>query len=387
MSFSKEDAKIIIQDLLNKEFTKVAEKRKIVTRDKEFAFACPVCGDSHKNSSRKRGTLYFNSFRYRCFNCEYKSTLLGLLKRFDIQIDPHQKIQIIDYVSEALTRVHFSEEEFVTKDLDKLIDLEELITWFNTNPQSPINGFRPITQGSKVWQYLVNRKIFDYENLYEGVYSYTPTWSEPVLINLNHSRGKILGIQTRNLQSDKNKRRYRIFSFSELWNFMYPDTELDEIELIGYNRLSYLYNILNVNWESPITVFEGFLDTKFFPNSIGCVGTNTDINFILNQEADIRFIYDYDDTGIKKAKEMIGRGYSVFLWERVFDFWAEKTKNPAKAGRELREMIKDLNDIAKLIANPYSKLEMVKWFSKDEFDLIYIKDLTIQKPKYIPKKA
>ncbi len=38
MSFSKEDAKIILQDLLNKEFPKVAEKRKIVTREKEFAF-------------------------------------------------------------------------------------------------------------------------------------------------------------------------------------------------------------------------------------------------------------------------------------------------------------------------------------------------------------
>lgn len=384
MSFTKEDAKIIIQDLLNKEFPKVAEKRKIVTRDKEYAFAAPCCGDSQKKMFAKRGTLYFNSFRYRCYNCGERTTLLGLLKRFDIQIDPHQKLDIVNYVTEATQRVHFSEEEFITKDLDKLIDLDELVQWFNTNPKSLINGFRPITKGSKVWKYLSDRKIFEYDNLYEGVYAYYDSnnkflWNEPVLINLNQSKGKILGIQTRNLKSDKTKRRYRIFPFSELWEMLYPEKELDEIESIGYNRLSYLYNILNVSWESPITIFEGFLDTKFLPNSIGCVGTNTDINFILNQNADIRFLYDYDETGIKKAKEMIKKGYSVFLWERMFDFWASKTTNPLKAGRELRELIKDLNDVAKLITNPYVKLEMLKWFSKDEFDLIHIKDFSKKK--------
>jgi transposase-like protein len=374
MSFTKEDAKIILQDLLNKEFTKIAEKRRIVTREKEYAIACPCCGDSNKNMSKKRGTLYFNSFRYRCFNCGEKTTLLGLLKRFEIHIDPHQKLQIVEYVQEASQRVQFSEDEFVTKNLDKLIDLEELSIWFNTNPNSIIKNFKPVTNGSKVWKYLVDRKIFNFDNLYEGIYHYTTKWSEPVLINLNHSRGKVLGIQTRNLKSDRNLRKYRIFPFSELWEMLYPDKELDEIECIGYNRLSYLYNILNIDWSSPITIFEGALDTKFFPNSIGCVGTNTDINFILNQDVDIRFFYDYDNTGIKKSKELLEQGYPVFLWEKVFDFWSSKTKNPSKAGRELRDKIVDLNDIAKIINNPYSKLELEKMFSLDKMDLIYIRN-------------
>lgn len=373
--FTIADAKSLIQVILDKEFPNSRERRRIVTRQSEYAFACPSCGDSLKTDSKKRGTLYFNSFRYRCYNCDYRSSLLGLLKRFEIQIDPHKKLELIDYVSEASSKIHFSEEEFATNNLDKLINLTDLEEWFNTNENSPIINFRKVTKGSKVHQYLVGRKIFDYENLYEGDYIYTDTWKEPVLINLNHSRGKVLGIQTRNLKEQKEKRKYRIFSFSELWNYLYPDKELDEIEAIGYNRLSYLYNILNVSWESPITIFEGFLDTKFIPNSIGCVGTNTDINFILNQDADIRFLYDYDKTGIKKSKEMIKQGYSVFLWERFFNFWSDKTKNPSRAGRELREKIKDLNDVAKLVSNPYTRLEIVKWFSVDEMDLIYINSL------------
>jgi hypothetical protein len=375
MSFTKEDAKIILQDILNKEFPTVSEKRKIVTRDKEFAFSCPVCNDSEKHLNKKRGTLYFNSFRYRCFNCGCKTTLLGLLKRFNIDIDPEKKSDIIDYVSEATQRIHFSEDEFITKDLDKLINLSDLEKYLNNDINSTVKSFKPITKGSKVWKYLTGRKIYDFDNLYEGVYYYTPDWFEPVLVNLNHSKGKILGIQTRNLRSEKNKRKYRIFSFSELWDMLNPSVELDEIERIGYNRLSYLYNILNVSWDEPITIFEGALDTKFFPNSIGCVGTNTDINFILNQEADIRFFYDYDTTGIKKSLEMIGKEYSVFLWERMFDFWSDKTSNPTKAGRELRVMVKDLNDVAKLIDNPYQKLNMIDYFSRDELDKIYIKSI------------
>ena len=72
---------------------------------------------------------------------------------------------------------------------------------------------------------------------------------------------------------------------------------------------------------------------------------------------------------------MIKQGYSVFLWERFFNFWSDKTKNPSRAGRELREKIKDLNDVAKLVSNPYTRLEIVKWFSIDEMDLIYINSL------------
>lgn len=371
--FSLDNVKIILQDIVNTEFPNTPEKRRITKRSSEFAIACPYCGDSHKNNSRKRGTLYFNSFRYRCFNCGHKTTLLGLMNNYNIHIEPHQKLQIIEYVEQALQRIHFSEDEFITKDLDKLIDIKELENYFNTDIDSQLTNFKPIEKNSIVYKYLTNRKIYDFENLYEGIYHYTKDWSEPVLININQCKGKVLGIQTRNLKADRNKRIYKIFSFSELWKFLNPNIEIDEIEKIGYNRLSYLYNILNVNWEEPITIFEGFLDTKFFPNSIGCIGSNTDLTFILNQEANIRFIYDYDNTGIKKAKELLKKGYSVFLWEKLFDFWASKTKDISKAGRKLRKLIVDLNDVGKLIKDPYSKLELVNWFSKDEFDLIYIK--------------
>lgn len=371
--FKISDAKEYIQSILDLEFPNNAEKRRIKPKHGELQFACPHCHDSAKDNSAKRGTLYVNSFRYVCYNCDYRSNLLGLLKKFSIRIDPSKKMDLIKYVEDATSKMSFNDDEFASNHLDKLIDLDKLTEFFNNQNETPIKLFKPIEKGSHAQRYLAERKIFNYENLYEGVYEYSEDWREDIIIYLNASKGKVLGIQTRNLKQEKHKRKFRIFSFTELYNYLYPDNDLDELEQIGYNRLSYLYNILNVSWESSITVFEGFLDTKFIPNSIGCVGTNTDINFILNQDADIRFFYDYDDTGIRKSIEMISRGYSVFLWEKLFDFWSSKTNNPNKAGRELRSKIKDMNDVAKIIDNPYMKLEMNKKFSIDELDKIYIK--------------
>ncbi len=377
-TFSLSEAKNILQGILDKQFASVPEKRKIITRQKEFAMACPICHDSFKNMSKKRGTLYFDSFRYRCFNCGEKKTLLGLIKEFEIYLDPEKRLQIIDYVSEATQRVRFSEEDFITNDLDKMIDLDILTEWFNTNPSSPIRNFRPVEKNSKIWKYLTSRKIFDFENIYEASFKRTEKWYEDVLVNLNQKKGKVIGMQLRNLTEDRNKRMYKIYSFTELWAFLHEE-EMDEIDAIGYNKLSYLYNILNVDWERPITIFEGFLDTKFFPNSIGCVGTNTDLKFILNQETDIRFFYDYDKTGVKKSLEMLNEGYPVFLWEKLFDFWSSNTKDPNRAGRELRKKVVDLNHVAKLVPNPYSKMKLENFFAKDEMDLIFIK--TINSPE------
>lgn len=378
-SFNVEiDIRPSLQSMLDQTFPNIAEKRKIIKRTSEYAFACPICGDSHNKMSAKRGTLYFNTLKYRCYNCGHKTTYLTLLKNFDIDIDPFKKLEITDYVREKTDRIHFSEEDFLTNNLDKLIDLSDLSNYLNTHDDSKITNFRPVVKGSKVYNYLVSRKIFDHSDIYEGDYWHTNNWNEPVLISLNKSNSnKVLGLQTRNLEDDRKKRRYKIFSFSELY-MMVHNKEIDEIEQIGYNRLSYLYNILNIDWDKKITIFEGYLDAKLFPNSVGCVGTNTDINFILNQEdSDLQFFYDYDKTGILKSIEKINNGYSVFLWERLFDFWSSKiVTDPNKAGRELRKKIVDLGNIVRYVPQDYiKKLSINKWFSKDRFDLMYIKSV------------
>jgi hypothetical protein len=352
----------------------IKTKQDVKVFSDRVAIACVCCGDSDKVHSKKRGNLYLKSLRYKCFNCGVSYTLFEFLKKYNQDIDLETKRDLADYVEENISKTKWHEDEFVTNNLDKLIPIEVLSDFFNgESERSPLSDFRPVTKGSRVYHYLMERKIVNHEDIYEATYWHNNNWNEPVLINMNQAKGKVIGIQTRNLKS-RDKRFYKIFSFSDLYKMVY-DIELDEIEKIGYDKLSYLYNILKVNWGGTITIFEGFLDTKFFPNAIGCVGTNTDINFILNQGIDIRFFYDYDAAGVKKQKQYIKRGFPVFLWEKLFETWAATSKNPYRAYLKLTGHIVDLNDVAKVVSNPYSKLEMEKCFSKDQLDIMWVKDI------------
>lgn len=369
--------KSVIKDILEKNHTHKSKKEvKLAptsSNPDRLNFACPICGDSDKVTSKKRGNLYIKSLRFKCFNCGETETFFSFARRFNHEIDLDKKIDMIDYINENMDKIKWNEDDFVLNNLDKLIPIEDLTTYFNTNDDSPITDFRPVQKGSRVFNYLNDRKIFNHDDIYEGTYWHTRSWSEPVLINMNQSQSKVLGIQVRNIKP-RGTRFYKIYAFSEIYKKVYSK-ELDDIEKIGYDKLSYLYNVLKVNWDQPITIFEGFLDTKFFPNAIGCVGTNTDLTFLLNQDLKIRFFYDYDKAGLKKQKEMINNGQSVFLWERFFEEWSTKSKNPSSALYKLKTNIVDLNDIGNLINNPYKSLDLEKYFSVDEMDLYWIKDL------------
>jgi hypothetical protein len=355
------------------------QKQDVKVFSDRLAIACVICGDSTKTPSKKRGNLYLKSLRYKCFNCGDSHTLFGFLKLFNQEIDLEKKNELAIYVDENISKSKWHEDEFVTNNLDKLIPIEKLVEVFNNGDDDcHFTDFRPVTKGSRVYNYLIARKITNHDDIYEATYWHNNNWNEPVLVNMNQAQGKVIGIQTRNIKESKAKRFYKIIPFSELYHMVYKE-ELDEIEKIGYDKLSYLYNILKVDWGRPITVFEGFLDTKFFPNAIGCVGTNTDVNFIINQGVDIRFFYDYDAAGIKKQKEFIRTGQKVFLWEKLFEKWASTSKNPYSAYNKLRDNIVDLNDVAKLVSQPYTKLELDKYFSIDQMDMMWIKDLSYNK--------
>lgn len=376
MSTATQDIVASLQRILDFRHTN-SEKRKVRLYPSygipdRIAMACPVCLDSEKTDSKKRGNLYLKNFRYKCFNCGENMTYIGLMKMFDQPISPELRMEIVNNLDTYQQKVRWDEEESITNNLSKLIPIDELATYFNTDPASFLKEFKPVQKGSKVYQYLTEvRQIHDLSDIYEAKYYRNPKWWEPVLVNINQAKGKVLGIQLRNIRSEKAMRFFKIITFSELYE-MVKKEELDEIEAYGYDKLSMLYNILKVDWGRPITVFEGYLDTKFLPNSIGCVGTNTDVGFLLNQGADLRFFYDADVPGSKKSKEHIKLRHTVFLWEKFLSDWSKKSSNPHSAYRKLKAHITDLNDVAKLIPNPYQELELENYFSIDAMDICWI---------------
>jgi hypothetical protein len=371
--------KTLVQEILNKSFAS-ANRKNIIMYDNRFNFSCPICGDSARSASKKRGNLFFNSLHFECFNCGHKSSLNSLCKRFQIMIDPGKKLEMIEYLKNAVNISDYK-SDMSEVNFDELLNLSDLEKLFNSG-NSVLTEFKPIIKGSFVDTYLLDRGITGNmtKNIYQAKHWLNEDKYEWVIVLLNRKDDKILGIQTRNLKLGRY-RSFKIYNFETLYRWVNNiiDEEIEGVDLnqlLIYNKLSSFFNILNIDFESTITIFEGYLDSLFYPNSVGVVGVNTNMSLLENNNVDIQYFFDNDEAGFSKSEEKIKTGYRVFLWKKLFEEIVDKKKSYDPYSLMYRiSQVKDLNKLACLVQNPYNKLELDKFFSKDIYDL-----------KWIPKK-
>lgn len=364
----------ILQKILDKEFSN-QNKRKVVDYNDRLNFACPYCGDSHKNKHAKRGNLYFNRLIYICFNCDKKTTFDRFSKDFNEQIDPDKKLEMIEHLNSVMNYSDY-EGDFVDAKFDNLIDLSELERVFSQD-LTPISDFKPIQVNGGVYKYLIGRGIPPeyHKNIYQAKYWKNEDESEWIIVMLNRRGDKVLGMQIRNLKEGK-RRMFKIYNYENLLEWVNIGKDIEEMnmnELVVYNKLSYYFNILNVDFSNKITVFEGYLDSLFYPNSIGLVGVNTDYRFLENNDLDIQYFFDNDDAGFRKSEEKIKEEYPVFLWKKLFEDIVEKKKSedPFQLLHRISK-VKDINKLCQLVPGAYSKLELYNFFSKDLLDIKWI---------------
>ena len=360
----------ILQQVLTKHHQN-QQKRQIVDGPQSWTVACPICGDSKKNSSKKRGHLYKKNLFYVCYNCNVRVPFNELLKLTQVDLDPESMYQINEQISAYKANVKENVEEMKFFSLQHKISLNALTNYLNSNPEHKLRNFKPVKHGSAVWYYLVkDRKISNLEHFYEAEYEITHNVWQPIMVSLNRQNDLLLGFQWRNLENRKDRRRFKVYSWQECWEFLNPKLS-DESEYRPYNKVSYLYNIMNIDPEVPITIFEGFIDSQFVPNSISLVGVNTDYSFLLtNEDIKVRFFFDNDNDGKKATKEMLNKGFSVFLWDKFFKDFAAQSSNPEQNYYKLKSNIKDLNQLAKKINNPYQAFDLEQYFAKDRFDML-----------------
>ena len=372
--------KSIIQNVLNKEFSST-HRRKIVPYTDRLNICCPYCGDG-KSEHKKRGNFYYNRLIYICFNCDKKTTFDRFCKDFNEQLDPDKKLEMIEHLNSVMTYSDF-EGDFVDAKLEDLIELTELERVFSQD-LTPISDFKPIQVNGGVYKYLVGRGIEPefHKNIYQAKYWKNEDEHEWIIAMLNRRGDKVLGMQIRNLKEGR-RRMFKIYNYENLleWVSIGKDVEeRDMSQLVIYNKLSYYFNILNVDFGETITVFEGYLDSLFFPNSIGLVGVNTDYRFLENNNLDLRYFFDNDEAGYKKSEEKLKGNFRVFLWKKLFESIVDKKKSddPYKLLHRISK-VKDINKLSELVPNPYKKLELDNFFSSDILDLKWI-------PKFRKKK-
>jgi hypothetical protein len=387
-----------IQKLLCDTFPRVTQKQHINELDNSYQFACPYCKDSETRVNEKRGNLYFDTLKYVCFNCGLRCYFDEMLKLFDLKIDVKQKLKIHKYLSsnkKAFRDLHSGKtDDFLRERFNELINLDDLIEKLNSDENiNPLHDLKPLQKNSRQYIYLWKRGFREkhLKNIYQASYwlNEEHTRFEPVIVFLNRKNdsNEIIGMQTRNLEVGY-KRRFKIYKYESCYKLLHGmnvdnDEEIPEHisvnKLVIYNKVSQIFNIFNISLYSVITAFEGYLDSLFFPNSIGCVGTETDLSFLEDNDMDLRYFYDNDDAGFRKAQEKIKR-FPVFLWKKLIDELVNSNANQNKSVllNKSNSILKDLNKLAEAFPNPYKTLNLDKYFSRDKYDIKYI-----PKPKRI----
>lgn len=352
------------------------QKKTIKEYINRFNFACPFCGDSQKKMTKFRGNIRKNSLFFRCYNCGRKMPFTTFCDYLNLDLDPLLKNDIYDHI-ENNQEIYNSEEDYsILEELDKTVSLkyyQEFLQSDDNNTYPQLINLEPVQKGGLVDKYLDQRKIIKRNDIYQGDWWVTSRYSMPVMVFLNRRDDHLISLQIRNLENNPARRKYHLIPFSHLYTQLYGEGYLEKSEKIIYDKISSYFNILNVSFQEPITLFEGYLDSTFFPNSIGLVGVNTDMNFFLKNDLDIRLFFDNDKDGIKKSQYYLEKfGKPVFLWEKLFEELAKKSKDPYKSKYKLENNIKDLNKLAEKVNDPYHKLKLHQYFSVDELDLAEI---------------
>lgn len=361
IKINKSEVVNIMSSILTESF-EPGPKRGILDKGDRLNFACPICGDSQKNNREKRCWLFLGSMRYRCYNEGCHGSLDWLTKRFNIDIRPETRSAIRNVIQLSTTKI--KEKRVYTQETPKekvSFSREEILTAYPEllNFTTPAIG--------KVKAYLKSRGL-NPNKFTSADLQINEDWLEPVIVVLNQSADgeRIIGYQTRNLKKGR-QRKYSTHLWSELF-YNIKGEEASERLKEYYDPLSEMYGIMQLDMNQPVTVFEGYMDASLFPNSIGLSGAKTNTQSLIDTGAEVRYIFDYDDTGVKAALQKLKEGMSVFLWDKLIDDLAKKEPDYWAFKAWFKNNIIDWGD---LIKHGILNFNPDLYFSQDVFDIIW----------------
>lgn len=360
-----------LQIILNKKFSNDSFiKRKIDKYHDRWNFCCPYCSDSRTNNRKKRGNLYLDNLRYFCFNCGYSTGINKLLYDFgeDLSLQDKYKVREIQQNATKFEKKTHSGQSSIAFQLLDMVAIPKKIFF-------KVNKLITPYKNEFCSNYLKLRKIDITKWKY---FAFNENTKELFILNIN-SQDRIIGYQIRQLNDKSKKSRYLTCSLSKMYRdifgkdingilnkllqkIKYGDKYLieeDGIENISANldRLSGLFNIMNVDVSKTLTIVEGPIDSLAIENCIALQGA-TKMNNYFDNVANVRYLFDNDNVGKKQALKKLKEHKKVFLWDMYLKELNIKCK------------IKDVNDLQK--SDNYSLDYFNKCFSDNELDVIMI---------------
>lgn len=311
----------IISDILKKKFKDdyLFKKRKVIEREDYFNFACPICGDSKKELSKKRGYLFKHNLHYRCFNCGASKNFLTFIHDMGFSLDINKEEEFLNRIKEIKSEYAKNNSKNNYSNVDELSILLSNIKNFENFPtlEKFITYFKLIEPiGNYGEKYLLSR----YQNPNRNNLYYSLKGNSIWILNIVQNR--VLGYQIRNL-SPNIIPKYHTYKASKIFHehlaLFDNNSELKVEDISKFDRLSILFGIGEINTQNeeiPITLFEGPFDSFLLPNSIGMCSAMNDFHIECSSK---RYFFDYDKTGRDIMQKKLNNEFSVFLWKKYLE--------------------------------------------------------------------
>lgn len=361
--------------LLEKRFPDTPDKQKIDTgADHKLNFACPICGDSQKKVSKKRGNLYLDTKHYKCFNdgCMAYMSLTEFVAKMSRKFSILMPTFILDDDAQTVDTKRTENQlmRFMTSDTSKLIRITDVVNRFS------LRRLDQVEEDSPAVQFLKRRnldRIPDY-----GDFLYTDNSNSRIYIfNFDRRSGKVLGLATRSLQENVD-RKYIIKSYTEL-SQLFVQKNLDKSLIEDANFLNNYFNILNVDFSKPILLSEGQFDSMLVENCIATSGVTKARSILTNlgSKSGVKIIFDRDKAGKGQMMTLIKQGYSVFLWNKALQ--QIKKEFPERDDIIELQQVKDINDLFSFLVKRDDSVSVESFsefidehFSDSVFDLAFL---------------
>ena len=270
---------------------------------------CPLCGDSKKSLTKKRGWLYLQNASYYCFNCGTGMSGINFLKvisgsSYEEIKREYTRLFLKSGISTSLSSIWQKPD-----DEPSLFEMKSVIKqeWKNS-------------LSDKATSYLKNRKVLEAPFLQEPLYSTyaKKSGNEYILIPWI-----VNGVEA----------YYQLNDFQRLTSMKY---------IFPKDMKKLMYGIDNIDISFPyIFLFEGVFDSVFVKNGIA-TGTKAVTAYQLKLIKE-RFPYhqlvisfDNDAAGIESMEKLI-QGNNEFKYFKWFD-----TNTKAK---DINELVLSSNDV------------------------------------------
>ena len=367
-----ESIKDKLQIILNNKFSKDSYiKRKIDIYHDRWNFACPYCNDSRTDVRKKRGNLYLDSLRFHCFNCSHSTGINRLLSDFGEELSSEDKITVhkIQQNSKKFERRVSGSQSSMSMTLLERLAIPKMILFKQLGIISPYKNER-------VSSYLKSRMIDIRDWQY---FAYDTKGDELYIMNITPS-DRVIGYQVRQLNPKSNKQRYLSSRLTKIYSDVfgkdingiverlllkeplgrkYIEEEDGTENIVAHlDRLSGIFNIMNINLTKPLTILEGPIDSLAVANSIALQSAAKHLDGFFDEIETVRYIFDNDKTGKEMTLKKLKEHKTVFLWGKYLDMINSKVK------------VKDLNDLQK--TNQFNRDILEQCFTDDEFDAMYI---------------